>query len=512
MGTEPSAARAKRGTAKKSAPAVRGRTNNDTTEKDTMHEFYENPLCGRYADEEMKRIFSDDNKFSTWRRLWLALAESEQALGLPITDGQLEQMRAHLEDIDYEAAARHEREVRHDVMAHVLTFSEACPQARPIIHLGATSCYVGDNTDVLRMRSALLLLRRLLLSAIDELAKFAGNYQALPTLAWTHFQAAQPTTVGKRACLWINDLLFDLEQLDFQLGQLRLLGCKGTTGTGASFLALFDGDAEKVERLEAMIAEKMGLPACQEVSGQTYTRKLDFAVLQALAGIAQSASKFATDIRLLSHLKEIDEPFETGQIGSSAMAYKRNPMRSERICSLSRYLICDLQNAAVTASTQWLERTLDDSANRRIAIPEAFLCADAILNLLINVARGMKVYPAMIARHLREELPFMATENILMTCVKEKGGDRQSLHEAIRRHSVAAAEQIKLRGGENDLLERIAADPLFSLTREEIERIADPAAFTGMAARQCERFLRDTVRPILEKNKQELGAKAEILV
>ena len=477
-----------------------------------MHEYYENPLCGRYADAEMKRLFSDDVKFSTWRRLWLALAESEQALGLPITDEQLDEMRAHLDDIDYESAARHEHEVRHDVMAHVLTFGEACPGARPIIHLGATSCYVGDNTDVLRMRDGLRLIRRLLLGAVDALAAIAGREAAQPTLAFTHFQAAQPTTVGKRACLWINDFLFDLGQLDFQLSQLRLLGCKGTTGTGASFLALFDGDAEKVERLEAMIAEKMGFAACQPVSGQTYSRKLDFAVLQVLSGIAQSASKFATDVRLLSHLKELDEPFESGQIGSSAMAYKRNPMRSERICSLARYLICEAQNPAVTAASQWLERTLDDSANRRLSIPEAFLCADAILNLVINVARGMRFYPAMIERHLREELPFMATENILMLCVREKGGDRQSLHEAIRRHSVAAAEQVKLRGGENDLLERIAADPVFGLTREELAAAADPARFTGMAERQCRRYLDETVKPILETNKNELGAKAEINV
>ena len=477
-----------------------------------MHDTYENPLCGRYADEQMQRLFSDQVKFSTWRRLWLILAESEQALGLPITDAQLSELRAHLDDIDFEAAARHEKEVRHDVMAHVLTYGEACPGARGVIHLGATSCYVGDNTDILRMREGLLLLRRLLLNAIAALADFARENRALPVLAWTHFQAAQPTTAGKRACLWIADLIFDLEQLDFQLSQLKLLGCKGTTGTAASFLALFDGDAEKAEQLEAMIAQKLGFPACQAVSGQTYSRKADFAVLQVLSGIAQSASKFATDIRLLSHLKEIDEPFESGQIGSSAMAYKRNPMRSERICSLARYLICETQNAALTASSQWLERTLDDSANRRITIPEAFLCADAILNLVINVARGMRVYPAMCERHLKEELPFLATENILMYCVREKGLDRQSLHEAIRRHSVAATEQVKLRGEKNDLLERIAADPAFRLTREELDALADPARFTGMAARQCESYLDGTVGPLLEKNKDALGAKAEILV
>ena len=477
-----------------------------------MHEFYENPLCGRYADEEMKRQFSDDNKFSTWRRLWLALAESEQELGLSISDEQLDEMRAHIDDIDYAAAAAHEHEVRHDVMAHVLTFGECCPKAKPIIHLGATSCYVGDNTDIIRMRGGLLIIRKLLVNAVAALGEFAEKYKSLPTLAYTHFQAAQPTTVGKRACLWINDLLFDIEQLDFQLSQLKLLGCKGTTGTGASFLELFDGDAEKVEELERRIAAKMGFEACQAVSGQTYTRKVDFAVLQVLSGIAQSASKFSSDIRLLSHLKEVDEPFESKQIGSSAMAYKRNPMRSERVASLSRYVICDLQNAAVTASAQWFERTLDDSANRRISIPEAFLATDAILNLYINIVRGMKVYPAVIAKHLNEELPFMSTENILMYCVKNKGGDRQALHEAIRRHSVAAAEQVKLYGRDNDLLERIKADPVFSLTDEEMAQLTDPATFTGMAERQCETFLRDTVKPVLKKYDSSLGVRAEINV
>ena len=477
-----------------------------------MHEFYENPLCGRYADEEMKRQFSDDNKFSTWRRLWLALAESEQELGLSISDEQLDEMRAHIDDIDYAAAAAHEHEVRHDVMAHVLTFGECCPKAKPIIHLGATSCYVGDNTDIIRMRGGLLIIRKLLVNAVAALGEFAEKYKSLPTLAYTHFQAAQPTTVGKRACLWINDLLFDIEQLDFQLSQLKLLGCKGTTGTGASFLELFDGDAEKVEELERRIAAKMGFEACQAVSGQTYTRKVDFAVLQVLSGIAQSASKFSSDIRLLSHLKEVDEPFESKQIGSSAMAYKRNPMRSERVASLSRYVICDLQNAAVTASAQWFERTLDDSANRRISIPEAFLATDAILNLYINIVRGMKVYPAVIAKHLNEELPFMSTENILMYCVKNKGDDRQALHEAIRRHSVAAAEQVKLYGRDNDLLERIKADPAFSLTDEEMAQLTDPATFTGMAERQCETFLRDTVKPVLKKYDSSLGVKAEINV
>ena len=477
-----------------------------------MHEFYENPLCGRYADEEMKRLFSDDSKFSTWRKLWLALAESEKELGINITDEQLEEMRQNLYNIDYETAAAHEHRVRHDVMAHVLTFGECCPEAKPIIHLGATSCYVGDNTDIIHMREALLIMRKLLVNALAALADFAEKYKALPTLAYTHFQAAQPTTVGKRACLWMNDLLFDIEQLDFQLDKLKLLGCKGTTGTGASFLELFEGDMEKAEKLEKLIAEKVGFDQCQSVSGQTYTRKADFAVLQVLSGIAQSASKFSSDIRLLSHMKEVDEPFESGQIGSSAMAYKRNPMRSERIASLSRYVICDLQNAAVTASAQWFERTLDDSANRRISIPEAFLATDAILNLYINIVRGMKVYPAVVEKHLTAELPFMATENILMYCVKHKGGDRQALHEAIRQHSVKAAEQVKLYGKDNDLLERIKADPAFNLSREELEQLTDPATFTGMAEHQCEKFLNEQVRPVLEKYGDSLGVSAEIKV
>lgn len=477
-----------------------------------MHEFYENPLCGRYADEEMKRLFSDDSKFSTWRKLWLALAESEKELGINITDEQLEEMRQNLYNIDYETAAVHEHRVRHDVMAHVLTFGECCPEAKPIIHLGATSCYVGDNTDIIHMREALLIIRKLLVNALAALADFAEKYKALPTLAYTHFQAAQPTTVGKRACLWMNDLLFDIEQLDFQLDKLKLLGCKGTTGTGASFLELFEGDMEKAEKLEKLIAEKVGFDQCQSVSGQTYTRKADFAVLQVLSGIAQSASKFSSDIRLLSHMKEVDEPFESSQIGSSAMAYKRNPMRSERIASLSRYVICDLQNAAVTASAQWFERTLDDSANRRISIPEAFLATDAILNLYINIVRGMKVYPAVVEKHLTAELPFMATENILMYCVKHKGGDRQALHEAIRQHSVKAAEQVKLYGKDNDLLERIKADPAFNLSREELEQLTDPATFTGMAEHQCEKFLNEQVRPVLEKYGDSLGVSAEIKV
>ncbi len=477
-----------------------------------MHERYESPLCARYADEEMKHIFSDDRKFSTWRRLWLLLAESEQELGLPISDEQLEEMRAHLTDIDYALAARYEHEVRHDVMAHVLTFGDCCPTARPIIHLGATSCYVGDNTDILNMRDGLLLIRMLLLNCIAALADFAQEHRDLPTLAYTHFQAAQPTTVGKRACLWLNDLLFDLRQLDFQLEELRPLGCRGTTGTAASFLALFDGDAEKVELLEQRIAAGMGFERCQSVSGQTYSRKTDFAVLQLLCGIAQSASKFAGDLRLLCHLKELDEPFEPGQIGSSAMAYKRNPMRAERIAALSRYVICDVQNAAFTASGQWLERTLDDSANRRLAIPEAFLAADAVLNLYINIARGLQVYPAVCEKHLREELPFLATENILMYCVRHKGADRQTLHERIRFHAMAAAEQVKRYGRENDLIARIRADAAFGLSDGELAALLDPASFTGMAQLQCERFLSGEVRPLLRENAGSLGAAAEIRV
>lgn len=478
----------------------------------SKHEFYENPLCGRYAGEDMKRLFSDDYKFSTWRRLWVALAESEKELGLEISDSQLEQMRAHINDIDYDAAARHEHEVRHDVMAHVLTYGECCPEAKPIIHLGATSCYVGDNTDIIRMREALVLVRRKLVNAIAALRDFAQEHKDTPTLAYTHFQAAQPTTVGKRATLWAYDLLNDLEQLEYQLGRLELLGCKGTTGTGASFLELFDGDESKVKRLEALIAEKMGFSRCAPVSGQTYSRKTDFYVLQVLSGIAQSASKFSSDIRLLSHLKEVDEPFEAKQIGSSAMAYKRNPMRSERIASLSRFVINDLQNAAFTASSQWLERTLDDSANRRLSIPEAFLAIDGVLNLYINIVSGMRVYPAVCRKHLSDELPFMASENILMYCVKSKGGDRQELHERIRVHSVAAAQQVKLYGEKNDLIERIAADPAFELSRAELDGLCDPNGFTGMASHQTEQFIKEYLDPAIGAHESELGVEASVNV
>ncbi len=477
-----------------------------------MHDTYTNPLCARYAGKQMQKLFSDDTKFTTWRRLWIALAESERELGLPITQEQIDELKAHVDDIDYEFAAQREHEVRHDVMAHVLTYGEKCPNARGIIHLGATSCYVGDNTDILLMREGLKLVRGMLVNVLSALADFAEQHKALPTLAYTHFQAAQPTTMGKRSTLWMQDLLMDLEQLNFQLENLRLLGCKGTTGTGASFLALFDGDADKVVELEKKICEKMDMPGAYPVSGQTYSRKVDYQVLQVLSGVAQSAAKFSNDIRLLSHLKVVDEPFEAGQIGSSAMAYKRNPMRSERIASLARYVMCDLQNTAITAATQWFERTLDDSANRRISIPEAFLAVDGILNLYLNIIRGMTVYPKMAAKLLNDELPFMATENILMYCVKEKGGDRQTLHEAIRQHSVAAAKEVKLNGKPNDLFDRILADPVFSLTKEELEAVSDPMKFTGMALQQTETFLREQVRPVLDQYADCLGQEAVVSV
>lgn len=453
-----------------------------------MSDRYENPLCKRYAGREMQHIFSDDMKFSTWRRLWIALAESEKELGLNITDEQINEMKQHITDIDYETAAKREKEVRHDVMAHIYTFGLACPKARPIIHLGATSCYVGDNTDIIQQKAALELIRQKLLTAISAHADFAEKHKGLNCLAYTHFQAAQPTTLGKRSTLWLQDLMMDLEHINFVLGNLKLLGCRGTTGTGASFLELFDGDHEKVKKLEKLIAKKMGFDCAYAVSGQTYTRKVDYFTLSALSGIAQSAHKFSNDIRLMSHLKEVDEPFEAGQVGSSAMAYKRNPMRSERIASLARYVIADTMNPAMTASEQWFERTLDDSANRRISIPEAFLAVDGILTLVINIVKGMTVYPGMINRHLMDELPFIATENILMYSVK-KGGDRQTLHEAIRRHSVAAAKAIKESGADNDLIDRIAADPVFNITKDEILKIIDEGGFTGRAKEQTEEYV-----------------------
>lgn len=477
-----------------------------------MHDTYENPLCKRYAGKEMQEIFSDDNKFSTWRKLWIALAESEKELGLDITDAQIKQLKEHIFDIDYEAAAKREKEVRHDVMAHIYSYGLCCPDAKPIIHLGATSCYVGDNTDVIVQRQALARIKKLLLNTISALADFAEKYKDLETLAYTHFQAAQPTTIGKRATLWLQDLMMDLEHLEFAARNMKLLGCRGTTGTGASFLELFEGDVEKVEKLEKSIAEKTGFENVYAVSGQTYTRKADYFILSVLSGIAQSAQKFSNDIRLMSHMKEVDEPFESGQVGSSAMAYKRNPMRSERISSLARYVMADTLNPAMTAGAQWLERTLDDSANRRISIPEAFLAVDGILMLYMNIISGLKVYPKVIEKHLNAELPFMATENILMYCVKE-GGDRQLLHEAIRTHSVAAGLAVKAEGKDNDLLDRIAGDPVFKLSRSEIDKIIKESNFTGIAKRQTENYIKE-VRKVLSGYEKELsgGVAAEINV
>ena len=475
-----------------------------------MKNSYESPLCSRYASPEMQYIFSPDMKFTTWRRLWIALAETEQALGLPITDEQIAELKAHVEDIDYQAAARYEKECRHDVMSHIRAYGDQCPKAKGIIHLGATSCYVGDNTDLIIMRKGLLLLRDKLVTAIRLLAEFAKKYKATPTLAFTHFQPAQPTTVGKRATLWIHDLCMDLEELEFVLDHLKMLGSKGTTGTQASFMELFDGDINKVRKADQMIAEKMGFSAVYPVSGQTYSRKVDSRVLNVLSAIAQSAHKFSNDIRLLQHLKEVEEPFEKGQIGSSAMAYKRNPMRSERIASLSRYVLTDALNPAITAATQWFERTLDDSANKRISVAEAFLATDAILNLVINVSDGLVVYEKVIHRRLLEELPFMATENILMDAVK-LGGDRQELHEKIRVHSMAAARQVKEFGKPNDLLHRIAEDPAFGMQYEDLVQLMEPKNFTGAATLQTESFLNDVVQPILQTH-QSVDALPEINV
>ena len=473
---------------------------------------YESPLSSRYASEEMLYLFSADKKFSTWRKLWVALARAEMELGLPVTQEQVDELEAHIYDIDYEKAAQWEKKLRHDVMAHVHTYGELCPKAMPIIHLGATSCYVGDNTDVILMREGLELVRRKLVRVIAKLAKFADENKALPTLGFTHFQAAQLVTVGKRASLWMNDLLLDLEEVEHRISTLKLLGSKGTTGTQASFLELFNGDHEKVKELERKIAKEMGFDGVVPVSGQTYSRKMDYSVLSVLSGIAQSASKFATDMRLLCHLKEVEEPFEKNQIGSSAMPYKRNPMRCERICALARYVMADSLNPAMTASVQWFERTLDDSANKRISVSEAFLAVDAILNLYENVASNLVVHEKVIAKHIQEELPFMATENILMDAVKA-GGDRQALHERIRTHSLAAGSRVKDEGKDNDLLERIAADPAFGLTREQILRHLDPADYIGCCPEQVERFLRDCIQPVLEKYAGALaGHSAEITV
>ena len=458
---------------------------------------YVSPLSERYAGKEMQHIFSPEVKFQTWRRLWIALAEAEQELGLPITDEQIAEMKEHADDINFEVAREREKQVRHDVMAHVYAYGVQCEQAKGIIHLGATSCYVGDNTDIILMRRALALVRGKLLQVIAHLADFAQAHKDLPTLGFTHFQPAQPVTVGKRATLWLQDFVSDLEDLDYVANNLKLLGSKGTTGTQASFLELFGGDTDKVDALDPLIARKMGFDACVAVSGQTYSRKTDLRVLQVLSGIAVSASKMATDIRLLQHLKEVEEPFEKDQIGSSAMAYKRNPMRSERICALSRYVLNDVGNAAQTASSQWFERTLDDSANKRLSVPEAFLATDGILNLCANVADGLVVYPKVIEKRLMQELPFMATENILMDAVKT-GGDRQELHERIRQLSMEAGRRIKEEGAENNLPELIANDALFSITKEEIEQALDPKRYTGVCAHQTERFLETVVKPLLE--------------
>ncbi|MCI5858280.1 MAG: adenylosuccinate lyase [Blautia sp.] len=472
---------------------------------------YVSPLSERYASKEMQYIFSPDMKFRTWRRLWIALAETEKELGLPITDEQIEELKSHAEDINYEVAKEREKIVRHDVMSHVYAYGVQCPKAKGIIHLGATSCYVGDNTDIIVMNEALKLVRKKLINVIAELRNFADKYKNQPTLAFTHFQPAQPTTVGKRATLWMQEFLMDLEDLEYVAGTLKLLGSKGTTGTQASFLELFDGDQETIDKIDPMIAEKMGFKAAYPVSGQTYSRKVDTRVLNVLAGIAASAHKFSNDIRLLQHLKEVEEPFEKTQIGSSAMAYKRNPMRSERIASLSRYVMVDALNPAITSATQWFERTLDDSANKRLSVPEGFLAIDGILDLCLNVVDGLVVYPKVIEKRLMSELPFMATENIMMDAVKA-GGDRQELHERIRELSMEAGRTVKVEGKENNLLELIAADPAFNLSLEDLKKTMDPAKYVGRAPLQVDNFLKNVVDPILEANKEILGVKAEINV
>ena len=477
-----------------------------------IKDTYESPLSARYASKEMKYIFSPDKKFRTWRRLWIALAEAEKELGLPVTQEQIDELKAHADDINYEVAQEREKLVRHDVMSHVYAYGVQCPNAKGIIHLGATSCYVGDNTDIIIMTEGLKLIRNKLVTVIRNLSKFADEYKALPTLGFTHFQPAQPTTVGKRTTLWIQEFLMDLEDVEYQLSKAKLLGSKGTTGTQASFLELFDGDHAKCRELDKKIAEKMGFNACFPVSGQTYSRKLDSQFLNVLAGIAQSAAKFSNDIRLLQHLKEVEEPFEKNQIGSSAMAYKRNPMRSERIGSLSRYVMVDVLNGYFTTATQWFERTLDDSANKRLSVPEAFLAIDGVLALCANVADGLVVYPKVIEQRLRKELPFMATENIMMDAVKKRGADRQQLHERIRVHSMAASKVIKEEGGENDLLQRIAADEAFGVTLEELENILQPEKYTGRAKEQTEDFLNEYVYPALEKYSDIESDKPEINV
>ena len=472
---------------------------------------YVSPLSERYASKEMQYIFSPDMKFRTWRRLWIALAETEKELGLNITQKQIDELKAHAEDINYDVAKERERQVRHDVMSHVYAYGVQCPKAKGIIHLGATSCYVGDNTDIIVMTEALKLVKKKLVNVIAELSAFADKYKDQPTLAFTHFQPAQPTTVGKRATLWTQEFLLDLEDLEYVLGTMKLLGSKGTTGTQASFLELFDGDQETIDKIDPMIAEKMGFKECYPVSGQTYSRKVDTRVANILAGIAASAHKMSNDIRLLQHLKEVEEPFEKSQIGSSAMAYKRNPMRSERIASLSRYVMVDALNPAITSATQWFERTLDDSANKRLSIPEGFLAIDGILDLCLNVVDGLVVYPKVIEKHMMAELPFMATENIMMDAVKA-GGDRQELHERIRELSMEAGKTVKVEGKDNNLLELIAADPAFNLSLEDLQRSMDPKKYIGRAKEQTERFVNTVVQPILDSHKELLGVKAEINV
>ena len=475
------------------------------------YDRYVSPLSERYASKEMQYVFSPDKKFKTWRRLWIALAETEKELGLSITQEQIDELKAHAEDINYEVAKEREKVVRHDVMSHVYAYGVQCPKAKGIIHLGATSCYVGDNTDIIVMTEALKLVKKKLVNVIAELAKFANNYKNQPTLAFTHFQPAQPTTVGKRATLWMQEFLMDLQDLEYVKSTLKLLGSKGTTGTQASFLELFDGDQEKIDQIDPMIAKKLGFEACYPVSGQTYSRKVDTRVLNVLAGIAASAHKFSNDIRLLQHLKEVEEPFEKTQIGSSAMAYKRNPMRSERIASLSRYVMIDALNPAITSATQWFERTLDDSANKRLSVPEGFLAIDGILDLCLNVVDGLVVYPKVIEKRLMSELPFMATENIMMDAVKA-GGDRQELHERIRELSMEAGRNVKEKGLDNNLLDLIAADPAFGLNEEELKKTMDPAKYVGRAPLQVENFLKKVVDPVLEANKDVLGMTAEINV
>ena len=472
---------------------------------------YVSPLSERYASKEMQYIFSPDMKFRTWRKLWIALAETEKELGLNITQEQIDELKAHAEDINYDVARERECQVRHDVMSHVYAYGVQCPKAKGIIHLGATSCYVGDNTDIIVMTEALKLVRKKLVNVIAELSAFADKYKEQPTLAFTHFQPAQPTTVGKRATLWTQEFLMDLEDLEYVMGTLKLLGSKGTTGTQASFLELFDGDQETIDKIDPMIAKKMGFKECYPVSGQTYSRKVDTRVANILAGIAASAHKMSNDIRLLQHLKEVEEPFEKSQIGSSAMAYKRNPMRSERIASLSRYVMVDALNPAITSATQWFERTLDDSANKRLSIPEGFLAIDGILDLCLNVVDGLVVYPKVIEKHMMAELPFMATENIMMDAVKA-GGDRQELHERIRELSMEAGKTVKVEGKDNNLLELIAADPAFNLSLEDLQKSMDPKKYIGRAKEQTERFVNEVVQPILDSHKELLGVKAEINV